>query len=187
MKQTLRIFFLSSFLFMTILSRAQDDGFVPKPRPVHPAPSKADILERLYYGGNIGFNFSQIGYFADVSPLIGYKINEKLSAGVYITYQHYDFTTPYGEFKNDIYGAGLFARYMITPNIFAHVQGGVLNGEWIDQQRFDIYPLYVGAGYRNRIGSRASFYAMLLYDLNHSIYSPSDTPWYYTFGFGFGF
>jgi hypothetical protein len=158
----------------------------PKPHP-RPREPEFNILDKLYYGGNLGFNFSNIGYFANVSPLVGYHITPKFSAGVTVTYMYYEFHTPYGTLKNSIYGGGIFARYFIFENIFAHAEIQALNGEWVDGNRFNLYPFLVGGGYRGRITERASFFTMILYDLNYSIYSPSSSPISITFGFGVGF
>jgi hypothetical protein len=158
------------------------------PRPVHPPEPKSDFLSRLYYGGGLNFNFSKYGYFADISPLIGYHITQKLSAGILATYQHYDFNLGYGHLQYNIYGGGVFGRYFILENIFAHAEVKALNGNWVgDQTRFNIYPVLVGGGYRGKLGERSSFYALVLYDINYSIYSPQGSPLSYTIGFGVGF
>jgi len=96
--------------------------------------------------------------------------------------------------KNDIYGGGVFARYFIRENIFAHVEAKVLNGYWLqggnvlEEGRTNLYPFLIGGGYRGRIGNRSSFFAMLLYDLNYDpLRSPEGSPISYTVGFGLGF
>jgi hypothetical protein len=170
--------------------QAQDDGgFVPKPRPEHHDVPKPDILDKIYYGGNLGMNFGKGYAFLEASPLIGYRITDKFSAGLTGTYMYYNFTTVYGEnISDNIYGAGVFARYFVLQNVFAHVETKFLNGMWADGERSTIYPVLAGAGYRSKMGSRGSVFIMVLYDLN---YDPArslfPSPFLYTFGFGLGF
>jgi hypothetical protein len=201
MKKTSLLFLFLLATFYSVGSFAQQDSlkhdtpkadsassgeYRPKPHP-RPREPEFNILDKIYYGGNIGFNFSNIGYFANVSPLIGYHITPKFSAGITVTYMYYEFHTPYGTLKNSIYGGGVFARYFIFENIFAHAQIEALNGEWVDGKRFNLYPFLVGGGYRGRITDRVSFFTMILYDLNYSIYSPSSSHISITLGFGVGF
>ncbi len=186
-----------SFLLIGItnLSAQDDSNYVAPPRPVHQDKPKPNILDKLYYGGNLGFNFSQYGYFAGISPLIGYKVTDKFSAGITLVYNYYDYKVPgYGEFTNSIYGGGVFANYFILQNVFARVEAKVLNGDWLqggntlEEGRSNLFPLLVGGGYRGRINERASFYALIMYDLNYDpLRSPENSPISYTFGVGLGF
>jgi hypothetical protein len=200
MKKSASILFLFIGLFSLSVLHAQKDTLqhsqaadtVLPPALVHkpntrPKEAPSPFMDKVYYGGNIGLGFGNWGYLLNLNPLIGYRITERFSAGVTGTYLHYKFNTPYGSFENNIYGAGIFSRYFITENIFAHVETDVLNGEWTDRNRFNIYPVLVGGGYRSRIGSRASMLAMVLYDINYSIYSPSGSPISFVIGFGVGF
>ncbi|MFI5151545.1 MAG: hypothetical protein ACHQRM_17595 [Bacteroidia bacterium] len=184
------ILMISMLLGICFLSKAQDEAYVPKPRPVHHDHPKKDILDKLYFGGNIGLDFPYNGFYVETSPFIGYKVSDKFSAGVSITYIHYDFKFPfpYGEVRNEIYGGGVFGRYLIMENIFLQAETKFINGYWQDGERSSIYPVLVGVGYRSRIGSRGSTFISALYDLNYdALHSPYPYPWIFNFGFGYGF
>jgi hypothetical protein len=192
MKKTRLFFLLLSFLALSGFGFAQDVPDAP-PIPIkthtHPPVNKMDILDKLYYGGNFGFAASGGGYFLELSPTVGYHVTQKFSVGLMFTYMHYDFIIPqYGELNDNVYGGGIFARYFILDNLFAHAEARVLNGQWDDGPRFNLYPVLVGGGYRALVGSRSSFFAMLLYDLNYSPYNFLNgySPFYYTVGFGIG-
>jgi hypothetical protein len=190
MRKISLFFVLIGLLGFNLVANAQDDdGFVPKPRPVHHDAPKTDIMDKIYFGGNVGLNFGHGFSFFEADPIIGYHLTDKLSAGVTFTYMYYNFIDVYGEnFTDNIYGAGVFARYFVTQNVFAHVETKFLNGTWADGDRSTIYPFLVGGGYRSKMGSRSSVFAMILYDLN---YDPArslfPSPFLYTIGFGVGF
>ncbi len=187
MKNKSLFFVLLLSLSFAFRGMAQDEGYTPPPRPVHNDVPKPDILERLYFGGNIGLQIGQGGYFAGIAPLAGYRITEKFSAGISLSYFRYDIATPYGQYQNNIYGGSVFARYFVLPNVFIHVEPKVLNGYWADGERSNLYPVLAGVGYRGKMAGRMSFYAMVLYDLNYSVLSPEASPISYTFGVGLGF
>jgi hypothetical protein len=155
--------------------------------------SKPSFGERIYFGGNFGLNFGTNYTVVELSPIVGYKITERLSAGFGITYIYYKQKIPAYNFtyETSIYGGNVFTRYFFTESLFAHVEGGALNldvpaiyypyelaREWVPN-------LLVGGGYRSMIGQRASFMIMLLYDVIDDPNSPYRNP-ILRVGFGFG-
>lgn len=124
--------------------------------------------ERLYFGGSFGFSFGDYTYI-DVSPLIGYGITERFSAGVGGTYQY---ISNYGA-KDSNYGGRVFSRYGIFKNVFAHVEYESLNGTPLNidnialLQRTWIDAFFIGAGYSTHLGAQQGFQAYLLYNLLH--------------------
>ena len=182
-------FILSAVSISCLAQDVADAPPIPVKTHVHPPIDKMDILDKIYYGGNFAFSGSGGGYFLELSPTIGYHVTPKFSAGVMFTYMHYDFIIPqYGEINNNVYGGGIFARYFVLENLFAHAEVRVLNGQWDDGPRFNLYPVLIGGGYRARAGASASFFAMLLYDVNYSPYNflNNYSPFYYTVGVGIG-
>jgi hypothetical protein len=189
-RKTIVTFLVMLLMGLRLTSSAQDDGYVPKPRPVHHDQPKTDLMDKLYFGGNIGLQFGQGGYYGEISPMVGYKVTDKFSVGPTLTYIHYDFVYPFpiGEISNEIYGAGAFARYFVLPNVFLHAEAKFINGYWQDGERSNLYPVLIGGGYRSKFGSKASAFVMLLYDVNYDpLLSPYPSPLVYTFGFGYGF
>ena len=84
----------------------------------------AEPFNRWYYGGNVGFNFIQGGFAANISPLVGYRITPKFSVGggvigvgVSQTVRSNTATVPafFGQ-----YGGRAFTRYELFQGIFAH-------------------------------------------------------------------
>ena len=86
---------------------------------------------RLWYGGglNLGYNQgnSSSTFQFGLSPMVGYKITDKFSAGPRITMDYIflkgtamDFTVKKANLFD--YSLGVFARYKIFQGIFAHVE-----------------------------------------------------------------
>ena len=147
--------------------------------------------QRLYFGGNFGLQFGD-QTVVDINPLVGYRLTEKLSVGVSATYIYYKFTDPYHfypSYSTNIYGGSVFTRYYFLENIFAHVEGEVLNLDAFDinyiLKRINVFSLYVGGGYRQPLGERSSLNLLLLYNLNDDRNSPYQNP-IIRVGFGFG-
>lgn len=91
------------------------------------------IKHRLWYGGGValgfsGTNISSLFQFG-LSPLIGFKITENISAGP-------RFSVLYSHYRQDIgfdqvaranlfdYGVGAFARVKVVRGFFAHLEYG---------------------------------------------------------------
>ncbi len=148
--------------------------------------------DKVYFGGNFGLQFGD-QTVVDVNPLIGYRVTEKLSVGITATYIYYKFRDPYYtslSYSSNIYGGSIFARYFLLENIFAHVEGELLNLEVPNpilrrNVREDIFGFYVGGGYRQPLGDRSSLNILLLYNLNDNANSPYQNP-IIRIGFGFG-
>lgn len=154
--------------------------------------NKLPFKERLFYGGGFGLQFGNTTLI-DVSPLIGYKITQKLGVGLNFSYKYYRLKNFYG---NDIpliinvAGGSLFARYLILENIFAHAEYEKLIyrtktlTSGADIQAYT--SILVGAGYRQMMSERASMNLMILWNLNDTPDSPYTNP-IIRMGFSVGF
>lgn len=179
-----------SILFFLLVSQlqvsAQDGG---------------SFRDKLYFGGNFGFGVftdrTTTSTFFNVSPVVGYRFNDRFVMGPGIIYQYLNFRDSYYKLNIDFnnYGAKLFARYAITESLFAHVEPELLNREYLKgydgngkpyTARIDVFSFFVGGGYRQRIGERSSFDILMLYNLNDNTYSPYSNP-ILRVGFGVGF
>jgi hypothetical protein len=148
--------------------------------------------DKVFFGGNFGLQFGD-QTVVDVNPLVGYRLTEKLSVGFTVTYVYYRFKDPYNYFpsySSNIYGGSLFTRYFLLENIFAHVEGEMLNLEvpnyFLNRyERENVFGFYVGGGYRQPLGDRSSLNILLLYNLNEDRNSPYQNP-IIRIGFGFG-
>lgn len=146
---------------------------------------KESFSDRLFYGGNFGLMFGTVTYI-ELSPLIGYRITDRLSAGPGISYiymqdNRYDLST-------SIYGGRLFARYNFTDYLFGHGEYEVLNLEtpYSLNGRTNLTSIFVGGGYRQRLGSNSFLSIMGLWNINDSEYSIYRNP-IIRMGFSTGF
>jgi hypothetical protein len=182
MRYILKASFVFLFSFTTLTVFAQSDTIVAPeaPLPARQTKDKVPFKDRIYFGGNLGLQFGTQTYI-DISPLVGYKITEKLSAGIGATYIYYSYKDRYFSYKTNIYGGRIFGRYFFTDNLFAHTEVELINMELFDNVRYDYYrknilsPL-VGGGYIQRFSENSGVYIMLLLNLNDSAESPYSNP-----------
>jgi len=158
---------------------------------------------RLFTGGNLGLQFGSIN-LVDVSPMIGYRLTEQIDIGISLTYKYYSYkdyfyykpTNEYFDLTTNIFGGGVFGRYHITENIFAHAEVEYLdfsidtytnynNGLIKGKRNIGITSLFVGGGYKQEIGDNSFFTLMILYNLNETTDSPYSNP-IIRAGFGIG-
>lgn len=142
--------------------------------------NKIPFKDRIYIGGNLGLQFGNETYI-DISPLVGYKFTEKVTAGAGITYIYYRYKDSYYNYNTSIYGGRIFGRYFFIPSLFAHAEVELLNMELFNTSSYEYYRKniispFVGGGYIQRIGSNSGIYLMLLYNLNDSAESPYSNP-----------
>lgn len=154
------------------------------------------LRERLFFGGNLGLQFGSATYI-DVSPLVGYRITEKLSAGIGATYIYYNVkeSISYYGYETSIYGGRVFGRYSFMENLFAHAETEVLNMEVPEiitgsmnykLVRDNIVSVLAGGGYAQPIGERSALVMMLLWNFTEDQYSPYENP-IFRIGFNAGF
>lgn len=172
---------LLSAVLLTGFTRLQAQDFGPaKPKPSEEKKEDGPFWSwsKVYWGGGFGLGFTQYETLVDLSPLVGYKITPKFSAGVGIVYNYYQnrFYTP--SLTLNIYGGTLFTRFLITDFLFAHAEYQPLNGPWRhpDPHRFMIHNVWVGGGLRQAAGSNASFMLMALWNVNENQYSYPLSP-----------
>lgn len=138
--------------------------------------------DRMIYGGNIGGSLGNISSFFMVQPIVGYKITDKFQAGLCPLYIYSSRTYQLTTGKNftqsvNAFGPGVFGRYLINDNIFAHVEYLGLSYKIYDElTKADISRFsnsaFVGGGY---MPGGTGVYIVALYDLlynsNTSFYS----------------
>ncbi|MEM1137694.1 MAG: hypothetical protein AAGI07_17785 [Bacteroidota bacterium] len=171
------IIFLSLFVFFCANVNAQDE---------EEQKEKIPLLDRLYFGGNVGLQFGDIT-FIDVSPQVGYRVTEKFSAGVGGTYRYINNKIFFPPFETNVLGYRIFARYDVTPVVYPYAEyenlslriGNETNREWFDA-------FFIGAGFFQPIGRRGGINILALYNLNYTaITSLYNTPWVFRVGFQF--
>jgi hypothetical protein len=188
------LYILILFLFFSVMLSAQ------------PKKDSKTLWDRMYVGGNVGFQFGTITDI-EVSPHVGYYIYPRWSAGVGITYEYYNRkSTYYNPLKIDthIYGYNLFTRLALIQDMGQTF--GIGNGISIigqaeyerlslerkyfeltslaNEGRFWLDSFLVGGGIKQAIGRRSSVYMLVMWNLNETINSPYSNP---IFKFGFDF
>jgi len=152
--------------------------------------------DRLFYGGNFALNIGNIT-FIEVSPLAGYRIIPRVSAGIGGKYIYY--RNPYWSNEGThIYGSSLFATVVVIKkagdflhsesaiNVFLHAEEEFLSLEkrFFKSSsslneitgRFVATNFWIGPGIKQRIGSRGGIYLMALWNLSSSGYSLYANP-----------
>ena len=82
---------------------------------------KMSFFERIYFGGNASLFLGNITLIS-VSPLIGYRLTERLSFGPGLIYSYYRNTNFSPSYSYHLYGPRLFARYDIIYNIYGYAE-----------------------------------------------------------------
>jgi hypothetical protein len=163
------------FLLLHLHIIAQDSTHIQKHTP---PPKKSFDWSKVFVGGNLGMQFGT-ATFIDVSPLVGYRINDRIWAGVGATYQYYHYKDKNYDFTTNIYGGRIFGRYFFTQNLFTHAEYELLNLEAYDlypPRRVEVGSLLVGGGYMQRFGGNTGLSIMILYNFTESAYTPYQNP-----------
>jgi hypothetical protein len=145
--------------------------------------------DRIVYGGSMGLRFGSFSLF-EVSPLVGYKLTDRLVPGVGFRYLYFRENYAGNIFKYNIVGGCVFARFYFIDALFAHAEYEVLNAEWdpfaYPNQRFNVSSVLVGGGYRQLFNDKFSSYIMILYDTTQDRYSPYVDHLVFRAGIGIG-
>jgi hypothetical protein len=128
--------------------------------------------DRMIYGGNIGGSLGNVSSFFMIQPMVGYKITDKFQAGLCPLYIYSSRTYQFTSGRNftqsvNAFGPGVFSRYLINDNIFAHVEYLGLSYKIYDElSGLDVSKFsnsaFVGGGY---MPGGSGVYIVVLYDL----------------------
>lgn len=129
--------------------------------------------DKMIFGGNIGGSLGNASSFFMIQPIVGYKFTDKIQAGISPLYIYnsrtYIFQNKSLTQSISAYGPGIFGRYFINENIFAHTEylGLKYNKKSeITNTESSHYSnsLFVGGGYMPG-GGGSGIYMVALYDL----------------------
>lgn len=158
--------------------------------PVKPVKVKPEGGRKLYFGGNVGASFGSYTMIG-IYPIVGYNITPKLSAGLKFTYE-YIADKRYAEtYNTSNYGASLFARFRIIPQLYVHAEYAQMSYDLYNAQgesnRTSVPFVFVGAGYRQSLGGAVWLNAQVLFDVLQDSNSPySNWEPFFSLGFGVG-
>ena len=123
------------------------------------------FLDRVYTGGGLTLSFGNNVTVVGASPVLGYMITDKWSAGVGVTYLYRKF----GGIKSNIYGGKVFTQYVIFNPVFAYAEYEALSYDFTffdGVNNRELIPAFnVGGGIIQPLGKVAAFQFMVLYDL----------------------
>lgn len=155
---------------------------------------ESKFTDRLLFGGGLGLQFGTLT-FIDISPVVGYRLTERLEAGVGFSYKYYSYKDFYfdpvtglkDDLKSHMIGGSVYTRYHIFENIFLHAEFERLRvntqelyisgGQVISNPiHYNINSLFVGVGLKQRISNSSYFFLMGLWDLVQDSNSPYDNP-----------
>ena len=130
------------------------------------------FAHRLWYGGMINFQigsdqFGNSALLLGLSPMVGYKFTDYLSAGPRITFNYYEEYLPGPNFKVIQLGIGGFGRVKFSPSIFAHLEYEVLKLNEVSDfglQEGSENNFYAGLGYNSSGGVGFGYEIMVLYN-----------------------
>lgn len=168
----LKLKLLSVCLLISVFCFAQDSAMIRKNKP------KDRFWDKVFVGGNFGIQLGT-STFIDVSPLAGYRITPKFSAGVGVTYQYFHYKDRYYDLETNVFGGRVFGRYLFTDYLFGHAEYEYLNLEAFDffpRRRVDVVSILGGGGYIQRFGRNSAIVAMILYNFTESLYTPYNNP-----------
>ena len=154
--------------------------------------------DKWYFGGGLGLSLGTDVTTIGASPLVGYKITDRFSTGMRITYQYVNNKVFDISFSN--YGGGPFTRFQFTDKYFSHIEYEYLNFEFTRGVRDsngdfvtdrDSYnALWMGAGYSEQLGRNGGVFLLALYNVLYDDtdqFQPYASPFSVRVGFSVGF
>jgi hypothetical protein len=175
----MRAFFFCSFLLFGLKTFAQptDDYVNSRPSNESQKENLNDLTrrERTVVGGSLGLGLSSSNgtgmFFGAITPLVGYRVTERLSAGVGFNYTYYK-TRLYQE---QYYAGIAWARLGLINGLFAcaeinQVNAPVYSFNGASRETFPL--LLAGAGISQGIGHGIGTYFQIMYDVTEEVRSP---------------
>lgn len=155
--------------------------------------SDEPLVKRIIFGGNFQLSRTNKKTNMDISPIIGYKFNKKISigfGGVYrATFGQQDEFFDY-IMEENVYGGRIFMEYILVKGFFGHVEYERMNNVIIDPLTDITYRIWsdgilVGLGKGYRISNVLNGNILVLYNTMHEAgVSPYGSPWQIRFGIG---
>ncbi len=184
------------FLCLGFTYVSAQDVYTSSGKPGYQKKAKKKIKgydpDKLIIGGGLSAGFGDGFVNAGISPIVGYRFTDRISAGVGLGYQFYqepeyvDPNNPYHAlyaYENIVYPS-IWGRYFFYRNLFTDVtveydfinvkQPGYDNYGNFGTQKLNVTNtcLLLGIGLKIPLGGRLSAYGELIYDVLQGQYSP---------------
>ncbi len=135
---------------------------------------RGGFLDKIYTGGSFGMAINSNYTSLIFEPLIGYKIMDKIYAGVKFSYVH----TRYYSFKTQKYndfGGSIYTQLYPVPFTFFHFEPAFMNYQMrADNSEREVIPfIWIGGGFRRTVAENAWVTAKFLFD----VYNHPDSPY----------
>lgn len=173
-----RLLLVSILIYFSLIAEAQNKrGYDNNLKGI---PFK----ERIVTGGGLGLSFGSTQDFISVSPMVGYRVTERLLTGTGVTFRY----TRYKYYRPALaltdWGFNPFLRYTIFKNIFLQTEYEYLNYEFPttpeESRRKEFNSFLAGGGFIQPIGDRAAFYITALYNFSYKEPLPNEYSPYYS-------
>ncbi len=185
---------MKKFVLLTILSMLGTVAFAQWGE--EELSDKPDWKERIFTGGGFGASFGSYYDYVSVSPLIGYRITQKLAGGVQVQYRYTNYKQYSPKISTNDFGVSPFLRFSLFGPIFLHAEYEYLNYQYVgaggEKFRQGFNSFMAGGGFFQPLGRRAGFYALALYNFSYregtaTTYSPYNSPLVLRVGITAGF
>jgi long-subunit fatty acid transport protein len=129
-----------------------------------------DVWKHIYAGANFALRFGTIQYI-EFSPVIGYMIHEKFSAGFIFTCIYYKDNRLSGIPGFGIFGVSPFLKFMITETYFVVAELNNINYPYFysrngtEYRKWETNPM-LGIGSQFDIGRKFAFTSAIMYNFN---------------------
>jgi hypothetical protein len=137
---------------------------------------QSSFTDKLFFGGGFGAGFGSYT-FINVSPIIGYRVTQRLSVGMRLMYQYTTFeyrdinTFEVERYNGHDLGIGGFARFMVYGPVYLQAEYENLNYESLyfdgTSRRTSFDSFMAGGGIAQPIGRSAAFFLTALYNFSY--------------------
>ncbi|OQX78482.1 MAG: hypothetical protein B6D61_05375 [Bacteroidetes bacterium 4484_249] len=156
-----------------------------------PKKEKKSTGNKIFFGGSVGLSFGNYTRIA-LYPQLGYRFTPKLSGGVEVGYEYIKDNRYTSNYETYNYGASIFGRYRLIPQLYFHVEPAFYNYEfnyWSENSyREWVSFLFLGAGFSQQLAAGTYLYAQVKFDVLQNSNSPySDWAPFWNVGVSVGF
>ena len=171
----MKIFATCAFLFFFTHAFAQwgEESMSDKP----------SFMDRFYAGGGLGGGFSSTVDWVSLSPIVGYKLSQRVAPGISFLYRYSNYKVYNPHVSTTDYGISPFVRVSVYGPFFLHAEYEYLNYEYPNPSnpnesfRQTYSNVLAGGGIFQPIGRNAGLYATVLYNFSYQGYNTGNSPY----------